>query len=78
MLAVLRQPDANTVEVVDGVKDSLTALRAALPPGAEINLMLDRSASIRAAVHDVQESLGIAIGLVVLVCFLFLAGSAPR
>ena len=72
VLAVLRQPDANTVDVVDGVRDSLPALQAALPPGAGIDVMLDRSASIRAAVHDVQESLVIAIGLVVLVCFLFL------
>lgn len=72
VLAVLRQPDANTVEVVDGVRDSLPALKAALPPGAGIEVMLDRSVSIRSAVHDVQESLIIAIGLVVLVCFLFL------
>jgi HAE1 family hydrophobic/amphiphilic exporter-1 len=72
VLAVLRQPDANTVDVVDGVKASLPALEAALPPGAKINIMLDRSLSIRAAVHDVQESLAIAIGLVVLVCFIFL------
>ncbi|RAI59719.1 efflux RND transporter permease subunit [Roseicella frigidaeris] len=72
VLAVLRQPDANTVEVVDGVKASLPALQSSLPPGAELNVMLDRSRSIRDAVHDVQESLLIAIGLVVLVCFLFL------
>jgi HAE1 family hydrophobic/amphiphilic exporter-1 len=72
VLAVLRQPDANTVDVVDGVRDSLPALQAALPPGAAIDVMLDRSVSIRSAVHDVQESLVIAIGLVVLVCFLFL------
>ena len=72
VLAVLRQPDANTVDVVDGVRNSLPALQAALPPGAGIDVMLDRSASIRASVHDVQESLVIAIGLVVLVCFLFL------
>lgn len=72
VLAVLRQPDANTVDVVDGVRASLPGLRAALPPGAEIGVFLDRSVSIRAAVHDVQESLIIAIGLVVLVCFLFL------
>src|SRR5215210_7044804 len=72
VLAVLRQPDANTVDVVDGVQDSLPALQAALPPGAGIDVMLDRSASIRASVHDVQESLVVAIGLVVLVCFLFL------
>lgn len=72
ILAVQRQPDANTVEVVDGVKASLPALQAALPPGASIDVMLDRSQSIRSAVHDVQESLIMAIALVVLVCFLFL------
>ncbi|EFH09858.1 efflux RND transporter permease subunit [Pseudoroseomonas cervicalis] len=71
-LAVQRQPDANTVEVVDGVKAALPALQAALPPGAEITVMLDRSVSIRDAVHDVQHHLLIAIGLVVLVIFLFL------
>ncbi|MCX7374990.1 MAG: efflux RND transporter permease subunit [Alphaproteobacteria bacterium] len=72
VLAVLRQPDANTVDVVDGVRANLPALRGALPPGAQIGVMLDRSLSIRAAVHDVQESLLIAIGLVILVCFVFL------
>ncbi|MDB5382185.1 MAG: AcrB/AcrD/AcrF family protein [Rhodospirillales bacterium] len=72
VLAVMRQPDANTVDVVDGVRATLPALQAALPPGADLEVMLDRSLSIRAAVHDVQESLVIAIGLVVLVCFLFL------
>ncbi|MBW8271046.1 efflux RND transporter permease subunit [Caldovatus aquaticus] len=72
VLAVMRQPDANTVEVVDGVRASLPALAEAIPPGAELGVMLDRSRSIRAAVHDVQESLAIAIGLVVLVIFLFL------
>jgi len=72
VLAGQHQPDANTVDVVDGVRAALPALRAALPPGGTLGVMLDRSASIRAAVHDVQESLLIAIGLVVLVCFLFL------
>ena len=72
VLAVFRQPDANTVDVVDGVLGNLEAMQSALPPGARLGVMLDRSKSIRAAVHDVQESLVIAIGLVVLVCFLFL------
>ncbi|MBO1073178.1 efflux RND transporter permease subunit [Roseomonas marmotae] len=71
-LAVQRQPDANTVEVVDAVKAALPGLAAALPPGAELTVMLDRSVSIRDAVHDVQHHLMIAIGLVVLVIFLFL------
>ncbi|WP_207537445.1 efflux RND transporter permease subunit [Sabulicella rubraurantiaca] len=72
VLAVQRQPDANTVEVVDGVLRSVETLQSALPPGARLGVMLDRSKSIRAAVHDVQHHLMIAIGLVTLVCFLFL------
>ncbi|PZW43134.1 HAE1 family hydrophobic/amphiphilic exporter-1 [Humitalea rosea] len=72
ILAVQRQPDANTVAVVDGVRAALPSLEASLPPGAVLDVMLDRSQSIRASVHDVQESLLIAIGLVVLVIFLFL------
>ncbi|PZP40817.1 MAG: acriflavine resistance protein B [Azospirillum brasilense] len=71
-LAVQRQPDANTVDVVDGVRAALPALQAALPPGATLDVNLDRSVSIRAAVHDVQESLLIAVALVVLVVWLFL------
>jgi HAE1 family hydrophobic/amphiphilic exporter-1 len=71
-LAVQRQPDANTVDVVDAVKAAIPGLQAALPPGAEIIVMLDRSASIREAVGDVQHHLMIAVGLVVLVIFLFL------
>ncbi len=72
VLAVQRQPDGNTVEVVDAVRAAIPRLEAALPPGARINVMLDRSLSIRGAVHDVQEHLMIAIGLVTLVIFLFL------
>jgi HAE1 family hydrophobic/amphiphilic exporter-1 len=72
VLAVQRQPDANTVEVVDGVRASLPGMQAALPPGARLDVLLDRSVSIRDAVHDVQHHLMIAIGLVALVCFLFL------
>ena len=72
VLAVQRQPDANTVEVVDGVRAGLPALQAALPPGARLEVLLDRSQSVRDAVHDVQHHLAIAVGLVALVCFLFL------
>lgn len=72
VLAVQRQPDANAVEVVDGVRKALPAMAAALPPGARLEVLLDRSLSVRDAVHDVQHHLLIAIGLVVLVCFLFL------
>ena len=72
VLAVQRQPDANTVEVVDQVYNKLPAMRAQVPPAVELRPMLDRSISIRQAVFDVQETLLIAISLVILVIFLFL------
>ena len=72
LLAISRQTDANTVEVVDLVKARLPSLRAQVPPSIEMNVLFDRSTSIRDAVHDVQVTLLIAVGLVILVIFLFL------
>ncbi len=72
VLAVQRQPDANTVEVVDMVRAKIPAMRAQIPPAIEMQTLFDRSLSIRAAVFDVQETLAIAICLVIMVIFLFL------
>ncbi len=72
ILAIQRQPDANTVEVVDRVLAALPAFRAQLPGTAELVPMNDRSTSIRAAVEDVLFTLGITIALVVMVIFIFL------
>src|SRR5712691_10051945 len=72
VLAIQRQPDANTVEVVDMVRDKLPAMRAQVPPSVQMEPLFDRSISIRAAVIDVQETLAIAISLVIMVIFLFL------
>ncbi|PWC34753.1 acriflavine resistance protein B [Azospirillum sp. TSO35-2] len=72
MLAIQRQPDANTVEVVDRVRALLPAFQAQLPASAAIKIVNDRSESIRAAVEDVQFTLALTIVLVVLVIFLFL------
>jgi hydrophobic/amphiphilic exporter-1 (mainly G- bacteria), HAE1 family len=72
VLAIQRQPDANTVEVVDLVRDKLPAMRAQIPPAIQMQPLFDRSISIRAAVVDVQETLAIAVSLVIMVIFLFL------
>jgi HAE1 family hydrophobic/amphiphilic exporter-1 len=72
VLAIQRQPDANTVAVVDSVKAKLPQMRAQLPPSIELQPLFDRSIGIRQAVYDVQETLVIAIVLVLLVIFLFL------
>ncbi len=72
VLAIQRQPDANTVQVVDLVRQSLPTMRAQVPPSIQMQPLFDRSLSIRAAVTDVQETLAIAITLVIMVIFLFL------
>jgi HAE1 family hydrophobic/amphiphilic exporter-1 len=72
LLAVQRQPDANTVDVVDRVKAMLPSFQDQMPAAASIKLLNDRSTSIRHAVDDVQFTLLITIALVVLVIFIFL------
>jgi HAE1 family hydrophobic/amphiphilic exporter-1 len=72
VLAIQRQPDANTVAVVDLVRSRLPQFRAAVPPSINMAVLMDRSVSIRESVVDVQQTLAIAICLVVLVIFLFL------
>ncbi|RXT56953.1 acriflavine resistance protein B [Bosea sp. Tri-44] len=72
VVAVFRQPDANTVEVVDRVKTAIGQMQSLLPPATTLGLLNDRSASIRQAVEDVQFTLGLTMVLVVAVIFLFL------
>jgi len=72
VLAIQRQPDANTVAVVDSVRNRLPQYRAMVPPSIRMDVLNDRSISIRDSVVDVQETLIIAICLVILVIFLFL------
>src|SRR5215203_689959 len=76
VLAIQRQPDANTVEVVDSVKARLPQFRAQVPPSIRMETLLDRSISIRMAVADVEETLLIAVALVILVIFLFLRSAS--
>ena len=71
-LAVLRQPDANTVKVVDAVRAAMPGFQSQLPASVKITVTNDRSTSIRDALHDVSLTLLLTIGLVVLVIFLFL------
>ncbi|MET0322853.1 MAG: efflux RND transporter permease subunit [Duganella sp.] len=76
VLLVQRQPDANTVQVVDGVRALLPRFTSQLPASVSINLVNDRSVSIREAIHDVNLTLLLTIVLVVLVIFLFLRRAA--
>lgn len=75
-LAIFRQSDANTVQVVDAIRARLPVYQAQLPPSITANVLLDRSASIRESVHDVEFTLLLSILLVILVIFLFLKNIA--
>jgi HAE1 family hydrophobic/amphiphilic exporter-1 len=72
LLGVFRQPDANTVEVVDRIRALLPSFESQLPRAAKLNVLNDRAISIRNAVHDVQVTLALTIVLVIMVIFLFL------
>lgn len=71
-IAVLRQPNANTVEVVKSVKQLLPKLQMQMPDSVQLQLANDRSLSIIEAIHDVNITLALTVLLVVLVMFLFL------
>ncbi|MEJ0100074.1 MAG: MdtB/MuxB family multidrug efflux RND transporter permease subunit [Pseudomonadota bacterium] len=72
LINVQRQPGANVIGVVDAIKDLLPTLRGSLPAGVDVTLLTDRTTTIRASVNDVEFELALAVGLVVLVIFLFL------
>ncbi|MDB4945775.1 MAG: Cobalt-zinc-cadmium resistance protein CzcA [Labilithrix sp.] len=72
ILNVQRQPGANVIQVADGVKALLPQLQASLPQSIEVKILSDRTETVRASVHDVEVTLLITIGLVVLVIFAFL------
>jgi len=72
LLVVFKQPGANVIETVDRVKNALPRLQAAIPPAVTVDILSDRTGTIRASVDDVQFTLGLTIALVVLVILLFL------
>ncbi|HEY2516701.1 MAG TPA: efflux RND transporter permease subunit, partial [Polyangiaceae bacterium] len=72
ILNVQRQPGANVIAVAEGVKKLLPVLRASLPQGIKVSILGDRTETVRASVEDVEFTLVLTIGLVVMVIFLFL------
>ena len=72
LLNVQRQPGANVIEVVDRIRQLMPQLRQALPANIDVRILSDRTQTIRESVRDVQREMLIAIGLVVLVTFVFL------
>ncbi len=72
VLAIQRQPDANTVKVVDAVKAMLPRFAAQMPASIKMDTLNDRSVSIRESLHDVYFTLALTVVLVVMVIFIFL------
>ena len=72
LLLIFRQPGANTVDTVDRIKAMMPRLLASIPQAVHVDLMSDRSQSIRDSVEDVQLTLMITVALVVMVIFIFL------
>ncbi len=72
ILNIQRQPGANVISVADSVKALLPTLKASLPADVDVELLTDRTTTIRASVHDVQIELAFAVSLVVAVIFVFL------
>ena len=73
---IQRQPGANVIETVERIQQQLPLLREAMPPGVKVQVLTDRTVTIRASVRDVQFELLLSIALVVMVIFLFLRSAA--
>ena len=76
ILLVFRLPGANVIQVVDRIKATLPSVRASIPAGDNLNVLIDLTTTIRASVHDVERTLIISIILVIAVVFAFLR--SPR
>jgi multidrug efflux pump len=72
ILAIFRQPGANMIDTVDRITAVLPLLRASINPSMHLNVIIDRTTTIRASVHDVEIALVISIALVIFVVFAFL------
>jgi multidrug efflux pump len=72
LLIVFRQPGANIIDTVDRIREAIPALKASIPAAMEWTIVLDRTLTIRASVDEVERTLAVSVGLVILVVFLFL------
>ena len=72
LLIIFRQPGANIIDTVDGIKAALPQLHASIDPSIDLTITLDQTVTIRASVKDVERTLVISVVLVILVVFIFL------
>jgi multidrug efflux pump len=71
-IIIFRQPGANIIQTVDNIRSQLPFVKASIPQGIDTTIVLDRTTTIRASVDDVERTLVISVGLVILVVFIFL------
>ena len=72
VVVIFRQPGANIISTVDRIYEQLPSLKASIPQGIDVTVVMDRTTTIRASVRDVEVTLMISVALVVLVVFVFL------
>jgi len=72
VLIIFRQPGANIIDTVDGIRAELPSIQASIPKGMDTTIVLDRTTTIRASVSDVERTLVLSIILVIIVVFAFL------
>ena len=72
LLYIYKQPGANVIDIVDKIKEMLPRLKANIPPSIDVDILLDRTTTIRASIADVEFTLALTIVLVILVILLFL------
>src|SRR3984957_10897749 len=72
LLYIFKQPGANVIDIVDKIKEMLPRLKANIPPSIDVDILLDRTTTIRASIADVEFTLALTIVLVILVILLFL------
>src|SRR5205807_7976156 len=78
LLPIFKLPGANVIQTVDSIKAALPQLQAAIPPTVKVEVLSDRTQTIRASVADVQFTLLLTIALVVAVILVFVRRSWPR
>jgi multidrug efflux pump len=72
LVILFRQPGANIIDTVDGVREALPELKASIPSAINLTVVMDQTTTIRASVREVERTLVISIALVILVVFIFL------
>src|SRR6185503_15680686 len=72
LVIIFRQPGANIIDTVDNVRAALPQLKASIPSAIDLTVVMDQTTTIRASVREVERTLMISIGLVIMVVFVFL------